>query len=247
LSLADLDYPEVHFTRTGLKTVVCQVKFNPILRIGQEPPADFQDLVREAFPQFFKEESAEFRIAPGAPVEAVPAGPAVWRFRSEDEAWTAGLSINFLSLETTEYKDFADFEARFCILERALQSVYHIDQYVRVGLRYINIFAADDFPGGWPRKFNPQMLGPMADPVLGADVTETIQAFVLAQGDWRITVRHGTDNERYRLDIDHATEGHVHAADLAQRLRDFNRRTYQVFRWAISDELRGEMEGKIHE
>lgn len=247
MSLAELDYPEVHFTRTGLKTVVCQVTFNPILRIGQEPPADFQELVRGAFPQFFKEESAEFRIAPGAAVEALPVEPAVWRFRSEDEAWTAGLAINFLSLETTGFRDFADFESRFSILEEALQSVYHIDHYVRVGLRYINIFTADDFPGGWQRKFNPQLLGPMADPVLGGQVRETRQAFVLAEGDWIIRVRHGTDNDQYRLDIDHATEAHVHAADLAERLRDFNRRTYQVFRWAISEELREEMEAKAHE
>jgi uncharacterized protein (TIGR04255 family) len=247
LSLADLDYPEVHFARTGLRTVVCQVMFNPILKIGQEPPADFQELVREAFPQFFKEESAEFRIAPGAPVEALPAGPAVWRFRSEDEAWTAGLAINFLTLETTKYRDFADFHSRFSVLEQALQSVYHIGQYVRVGLRYINIFAPDEFPGGWQRKFNPHLLGPMADPVLRGEVRETRQALVLAQGDWTITVRHGTDNSGYRLDIDHAAEAHVHAPDLADRLRDFNRRAYQVFRWAISDELRGEMEAKAHE
>jgi uncharacterized protein (TIGR04255 family) len=242
LSLAELDYPEVHFTRTGLKTVVCQVAFNPILRIGQELPADFQELVRGSFPRFFKEESAEFRIAPGGPVEAVPGGPGVWRFRSEDEAWTAGLGINFLSLETTGYRDFADFESRFCVLEEALQSVYHIDHYVRVGLRYINIFAPDDFPGGWQRKFNEQLLGPIADPVVGGQVRETRQVFVLGEGDWTIRVRHGTDNNQYRLDIDHATEAHVQATDLAERLRDFNRRAYQVFRWAISDELRGEME-----
>ncbi|MCJ7511194.1 MAG: TIGR04255 family protein, partial [Dehalococcoidia bacterium] len=244
--LADLDHPEVHYPRTGLKTVVCQVRFNPILKIGQQLPAEFQDLVRHAFPQFFQEESAEFRIAPGA-LEAVPSTSLVWRFRSDDGSWTAGLASGSLSLETTQYRDFGDFESRFRIVEQALESVYGLDHYVRVGLRYINIFTPDEFPGRWSDKFNPTLVGPMADPILGSKVRESRQAFILAHEDWTIRVSHGTENDHYRLDIDHATEVRVDAKDVLERLRDFNGRIYQVFRWAISDELRGEMEGKAHE
>lgn len=246
MGVSDLSYPEPRYVRTGLKTVVCQVRFNPILRIAQQPPAEFQDLVRHAFPQFFREDTAEVRIAPGAPVEALPAGPSVWRFRTEDEAWTAGLTVEFLSLETTQYERFPDFEHRFSILEEALESAYGIDHYIRVGLRYINIFSPDEFPGGWRDRFNPKLLGPMADPTLGGKVKETRQAFVLAEDDWSIGVRHGTENGAYRLDIDHFTEVRVDAKHVAERLRAFNGRIYQVFRWAISDAMHEEMEAETH-
>jgi len=246
LSISDLAYPEVQYVRTGLKTVVCQVKFDPLLKIGQEAPADFQDQVRQLFPKFSREEGFAFHILPpGAPVEALPGTRStVWRFKTEDEAWTAGLAIEFLSLETTQYEHFQHFESRFSILENALRSVYSIDHYVRLGLRYINIFTPDQFPGGWRHRFNPQLLGPMVDSVLGDQVAESRQALVLREGDSTITVIHGTENGNYRLDIDHAIEVHVDLGSVPERLRGLNRRIYQVFRWAISDALHQEMGGE---
>ena len=83
----------------------------------------------------------------------------------------------------------------------------------------------------------------MADPDLGSIVTSAQQQFELAGEDWTITIRHGSDpNGGYRLDIDHATETAIAAADIQERLEDFNRRIYQVFRWAISEEMYHEME-----
>lgn len=247
MSLSDLKYPEVEYRRTALKTVVCQLKFNPILRIGHELPVQFQESVRGAFPQLIREESAAFSIAPGPSVEALPAAPAVWRFMTEDETWRAGLAVNFLSLETTGYQHFPDFQNRFSILQQALESAYGIDHYTRVGLRYINMFTPDDFPGGWRDKFNPQLVGVMADPTLGSLVNESKQSFILAEDDWTVTVRHGTENGAYRLDIDHATEARVDAKDVTQCLRRFNQRAYQVFRWAISEATHDQMEARSRE
>lgn len=246
MSFSDLSYPRFKYRRTALETVVCQLRFNPILKIGQEMPVAFQDLVRNAFPKFLREESAGFRIAAGA-VEALPPSPTISRFRTEDDAWTAGLAVDNLSLETTEYQDFPDFERRFAVLERALQSVYEIDHYVRVGLRYVNVFRSDDFPGGWLDKFNAQLLGPMGDPILGSKVVESRQVFALADEDLTIVIRHGMEEGRYRLDIDHATEARVEARDVGECLRAFNQRIYQVFRWAISETMHQGMEPETHE
>src|SRR5712692_7259349 len=57
LSFPDLGHPISYYRRTWLKTVVAQIRFNPILKIGQEAPAAFQDLVRGTFPKFLKEQS----------------------------------------------------------------------------------------------------------------------------------------------------------------------------------------------
>jgi uncharacterized protein (TIGR04255 family) len=247
LSFRDLAYERVKYGRTGLKTVVCQLRFNPILRIGQELPVAFQDRVRQEFPKFIREESSGIQIGPGGVAEALPASPAVWRFRTEDEAWTASLGVASLSLETTKYLEFPDFERRLLIAEEALRSVYGIEHYVRVGLRYINLFQPDEFPGGWLDKLNPQLLGPMADGALGHQVAESVQVFLLVDDDWTIRVRHGTDGKAYQLDIDHATEARVGATDVVERLRAFNRGIYQVFRWSISERMHHEMEPGRHD
>jgi uncharacterized protein (TIGR04255 family) len=211
------------------------------LKIGQELPVDFQELLRNEFPKFGREEATGFRIGPGM-VEALPSPVAVSRFGTEDDAWRAGLAVDNVSLETTGFVDFADFEHRFRVVEGAVQSVYGIDHYSRVGLRYINVFRPEEFPGGWLDRFNPRLLGAMADPVLGAAVRESQQVLKLADEDWTIVIRHGTEDGNYRLDIDHATEARVQAADVLPRLGSFSARIYQVFRWAISQSMHEEME-----
>lgn len=246
MPLSDLAYPRFKYARTSLKAVVCQLKFNPILRIGQEVPAGFQDSVRQEFPTFAREESTGFRIAPGR-IEPLPPQPAVLRFQTEDGNWTAGLAVDNLSLETTAYLDFPDFERRWLVLERAFQAVYGVDHYIRIGLRYINTFDESDFPGGWLDKFNTHLLGPLADPVLGEAVRQCAGACVFRDAEWAVTINHAREEGRYILDIDHYSEGKHDAEDVAMRLQDFNRRIYQVFRWAITDTMHQLMEPGPHD
>ena len=248
MSISDLSYPRFQYGRTALQTVVCQLRFNPLLKIGQELPIAFQDLVRSEFPKFFRAGSAGFRIGGPGTIEALPPTPTGSQFKTEDEQWTAALGVDSLSLETTgAYRDFPDFERRFSVIEQAFQAIYQVDYYARVGLRYVNAFEEERFPGGWLDKFNPQLLGPMADPVLGSQVTQNIQVFILADEDWTVSVRHGNEEHHYRLDIDHATEGHIQAGTVIERLRTFNKRIYQVFRWAISDTMHERMEPAPHD
>jgi uncharacterized protein (TIGR04255 family) len=221
---------------------VCQLRFNPILVIGQEHPAEFQEQVRREYPLFSEETGTGIRIGPGASVETIPPQFEVWRFKTEDGCWVIGLGVGFLSLESTSYEHFDDFQARFQLAKQALERVYGIDHYTRVGLRYVNIFSPDDFPGDWREKFNPKLLGVMADEAIGRHVVLSRHTFQVAEGDWTIVVRHGTENGSYRLDIDHALEARVASRDIDERLRQFNKRVYQIFRWAISDKTVEEME-----
>lgn len=246
MSFPELNYPIFYYGRTALKTVVCQVQFNPILRIGQEPPASFQDRVRASFPKVRQERIVEFRFQVGGvedlPAPVSPPGTPVWRFKTEDDAWTGGLGVNFLALETTSYTHFADFERRFSVLHDALVAVYGTEHYTRVGLRYINVFHSREFPGSSSSMFNPHLLGPLADPQLGNCVSQSHQTLVLGDQDWTITIRHGRTEDQYSMDFDHATESRTSPSEILARLRSFNHRLYQVFRWAITDTLHTTME-----
>jgi uncharacterized protein (TIGR04255 family) len=254
MSVSDLHFPELDFARTGLKAVVCQLQFNPILRVGRELPVDFQEALRQRFPKFapLTEEQIQFRVelpaarGIGSSAEVLPVGSgAKWVFSSEDDTSTASLSSSSVSLETTAYRNFAQFFEDFHRVYSALHESLPggINHFTRVGLRYINVFEQAQFPGSWVPRFNPALIGPMADQLLGPSVALTRQRFVLAEDDWVMNVQHGTDDEgNYRLDIDHAINDRVEEQDVAQKLEMFNRRIYQVFRWAISDAMFNEME-----
>jgi len=248
MSITDLNFPEIEYSRTGLVSVVCQLRFNPLLRIAVGPPVEFQERLRQEFPKLIGEQGLEVAVTVGRmPVPELPgssgAAPVIWRFKTEDETWTASLATDFLSLETSQYRHFPDFEARLDRIHDAFQEFYPTDHFVRVGLRYINLFKEADFPGGWGQRFNPRLLGVFLDEALGSDVSEMKQAFVLSSDNWRIALRHGIEEDGgYRLDIDHFIEENVRAPEVLTKLREFNNRGYQVFRWSISDTMHEEME-----
>lgn len=243
-----LSFPQVRYKKTSLRAVVCQLRFNPLLRIGQEIPAAFQERVRNEYPKFLREEGVRLRLTLGEPMASLsPPTMPTWRFKSQDENWTVGLSPEFLSLETGSYRDFPDFERRFVVAYEALQEVYKIASFTRVGLRYINIFSPDSFPGGWLTRINPRLLGALADPALGGSVLQSEQVFVISRDAWSITLRHGLEPPDYRLDLDHAIEGQIDSSTVSTELRVFNDRLFQVFRWAITDQFHKEMEAEPRE
>jgi len=252
LSIADLNFEEVDFGRSALKTVVLELRFNPILTISNHAPAEFQDQVRGTFPKLSADRSAlmELRVSQGlqgvgevSTAQSIQPEGLVWRFRTEDDDFVASLAVGSLSLETTAYIDFPDFWTRFRVLLAALQACYQVEHFTRIGLRYVNMFAADEFAGDWRTRFNPLLLGPLTDKAFGEDVKVHVGQFLIAENDWTITVRFGVDAKGdYRLDLDHATLAKIEPSDIEDRVRVFNRRAYQVFRWSLSESMYQEME-----
>ena len=50
----------VLYNKSPLEQVICQLRFPPILRIDSDLPADFQDRIRNQFPNFG--EASEFKL-----------------------------------------------------------------------------------------------------------------------------------------------------------------------------------------
>ncbi len=254
MTVNDLSYPDVEFERTGLKAVVCQLRYETLLRISYEPPITLQEGIRHMFPELEARKEAptialrlfEGRLEPEITLPGeVPQGePTVWNFHSSDMTWTAGLSGSSLSLETSAYTNFQEFSDRFALLIQAFLAAYpSIDHFTRLGLRFVNIFDREQFGGnGWRFRFNPTLMGIAADAHLGPSVTASVQQFTLSEEDWTITVRHGTEpGGDYRLDLDHSVAKSVATAEVLDRITSFNARLYNIFRWAISEEMYNDM------
>ncbi|HQU44113.1 MAG TPA: TIGR04255 family protein, partial [Pirellulales bacterium] len=46
------EFPRVIYGKNPLEVVICQLRFPPILRIGAELPAEFQERIRKDYPEF---------------------------------------------------------------------------------------------------------------------------------------------------------------------------------------------------
>ena len=46
--------PRTHFPNAPIHEVICQLRFPTILSINNAEPADFQEAIREEFPQYLK-------------------------------------------------------------------------------------------------------------------------------------------------------------------------------------------------
>src|SRR6266480_4961770 len=106
MPVSDLNFPEVDFSNAALQVVVCQLRFNTLLRIGVEQPVAFQESLLGSYPKLasIREAAIEFRmdlgggIIPNAnfpAVEALAPEPTRWLFLSSDDAWKVSLGASF--------------------------------------------------------------------------------------------------------------------------------------------------------
>ena len=150
-----------------LAEVICQLRFPEILAIGAQPPVEFQERIRDAFPQFgVRKESPAPKIT-GVPGNLVLENqPPVtnYQFVSEDGVWRVNLTNTFISLCCTRYTCWEDFAKRLDQPLAAFIQVYKPAYFQRVGLRYINVFSRAKLGlagRDWTELFNPSYTGPL--------------------------------------------------------------------------------------
>src|SRR5205807_248863 len=107
--------PRVIFRKKPPEEVICQLRFPTILRIGAEPPATFQERIRNDYPTFQETTGAE--LFAGLPPEVARlvrgelsfgSGKA-YEFLSVDKRWTVRLDRDSLSLTTRDYERWEGF------------------------------------------------------------------------------------------------------------------------------------------
>lgn len=164
------DRDSCQYARPPLREVICQLRFPPILSIGNVEPADFQEAIRETFPLYAaKQETPAPRIVgmgtPGAKVETPP--PIVnYNFISSDNCWKINLTRDFIALSTVRYRSWREFASK---LDRPLAEfirIYRPAFFARIGLRYVNIISrkALGLEGEpWSELLNSPYLGVLAE------------------------------------------------------------------------------------
>lgn len=137
--------PREHYVNAPVHEVICQLRFPTILSIDSTEPAEFQEMIRDQFPQYVRRQDAmPPRISglgtPNPQIQQVPP-TANYNFLTSDGKTKINLTRDFISLSTLAYPGWEEFAH---MLDKALAAfikLYQPSNFQRVGLRYMNIIS----------------------------------------------------------------------------------------------------------
>lgn len=243
------------YKKNQLADVICQLRFPEILSIGTNLPAEFQDAIRDTFPQYSS------KMEPAAPkLEGVPGNLSVvnqpatvnYQFASQDGVWRVNLTSKFISLTCSKYTCWEDFAKRLDKPLAAFIKIYKPAYFERVGLRYLNFISKNELSlesTPYSELFQPQYLGILGDEEIHEEQTTRsgVDAEFAIRGGCRAKIHAGpglvkrngkADAEiKFIFDQDLYMSGNVPVNYSAGTLEILHSQAFSIFRGAITDTL----------
>lgn len=244
------EHDDVVFEHAPLVTVLCQVRFPPVLSLMTAAGvAGFQTALREEYPTLLPpQRSASVELGPQS--VGVEASAPVWKLSDAGGQWTVGLAVDFVSLESPNYTNITDFLTRFARVLKVLRRTVRPADSLRVGLRKVNFLEAPESQQttSFLRMVRPELLGPLAVEQFPAPVSGFFSQLQFADQDNLLVVRYGLQVQQERpgfvLDMDYFTERPNEVSDapgLMQLLRHFSDGMTSFFHWGIDERYKQEL------
>lgn len=258
------DRSRTPYNRAPVHEVICQLRFPTILSINSAEPADFQEIIRDEFPQYVRRQQAQPPkiIGAGTPSARVEQQPPItnYTFLSADNRWKLNLTRDFIALSTVSYSGWEEFARH---LDKPLASfinLYHPAYFQRVGLRYVNIVSREklgleDTP--WTELITSAYTGPLME----ADAAEAAFAgyscdFTMKLDSSSHAKIHAGLNKiksnipgatvdpemKFIFDMDLFMGGNTPCTLSAAALETIHGHATRIFEGAITDTLRSAME-----
>ena len=243
------------YRNNQLAEVICQLRFPEILTIGANLPVQFQEAIRDEYPQFLRRQDTQAPKIAGAPGHfSLENQPAVinYQFTSRDGVWRVNLTSRFISLTCSRYTCWEDFAKKLDKPLAAFIQIYKPAYFDRVGLRYLNFLSRSDLQlEGTPfsELIAPCYLGPLSEEdVAEPSVTRcSVDAEMAIRGGCRVKIHAGPglvkrngqpDKEvKFIFDQDLFMPGQVPVNLSAGALQTLHSQAYSIFRGAITDTL----------
>lgn len=237
-----------------LERVLCQVKFPPLLLLGNaEVVAPFQEALRENYLLVGRQEM-QFKLPPGFGEPEVKAQPAAFEYRLEDpgKQWRVTLGTDFLTLDTTAYVSREAFLARWAEVQGALAATLRPSHTTRVGVRYIDRLRTSVQLAKVPAYFRKEILGLLGSPSFKGRVLQAFSENLLTTAEGHLLVRCGRlppnmtfdpfliaplPEPSWVLDLDSVLEASrpFDGAGLLATVEQLAARAFTFFRWAATD------------
>lgn len=246
------DRPRVLYRHAPAHEVICQLRFPTILSINNVEPADFQEAIRETFPQYARRQDVPPAV-PGSQAQPV----TNYHFLSEDGRWKLNLTKDFIALSTLRYPGWEEFAHH---LDKPLASfiqLYKPAYFQRVGLRYINVFSRAQLGlegTPWRELFTPAYTGPLQEESedrlqgWGCDLSVKLDSSCRAKvhaGLGRLQVKSAPQQDqetKFILDLDLSMGDKLPCTMAAGALETLHIHGGRIFEGAITDRLREALE-----
>lgn len=248
------------YQNNQIAEVICQLRFPEILKISVQPPVNFQEAIRDKFPQY-----SSRKEMPAPKLEGTPGNMTIQKqdpvtnhqFVSADGVWRVNLTGKFLSLTCSRYTCWEDFARQLDKPLVAFIKTYQPAYFERIGLRYVNFFSRKelDLEGVPFRKmFQPSYLGPLMDEEISEPGTSrcSVDLDTAIQGGCRVKIHAGPgmvkkngqmNNElKFVLDMDLYMPSRVPVNLSVGTLQSLHAQADSIFRDAITDTLHDAME-----
>lgn len=245
---------EVPLTRAPLVSVLSQIRFVDILKIDDENfIADFQEVLRDDYPDFKREHTSSILIGPSGP-QKVEQGQ-VWRFANLEQTWRISLEHNFVALETTKYESRSDFMERLERVIKAVADCFRPAFARRIGIRYVDRIEGPEF-NRVNELVRDEMVG-IARPYLHDNIAQSMSHAIFNAKEGKLNARWGivpagethdpnivasVSGKSWLLDIDAFREFSderlsFEAEPLTEIAHNLAARAYTFFNWSVTPEF----------
>jgi uncharacterized protein (TIGR04255 family) len=244
--------PRVFYEKAPLVEVVCQVRFPPLLAIQANPPTDFQEAVRDAFPLLEEGDGfvADLELPPQMKrlLAAQSGGATGYQFSSEDRLEAVTLTRDSLAYSTKRYTLWEEFSKTLNGPLNKLTQIYKPSFYNRIGLRYIDAICRTELGlegVNWSELFKPEILGELNVPLFENNLQACGRQISVRLPDnaGSVQLRHGLGNTPskpelcYIIDFDFYRDQKTEVGDAENLLNHFHESAGRAFRWCITEKL----------
>jgi uncharacterized protein (TIGR04255 family) len=247
------DSERVIYDKNPLESVICQVRFPPILKIEAEAPAAFQESIRKVFPLY----SLVQPFAPGIELPAEIAkivgtaftGSRTHEFGVVDGDWKLTLSKESVALACSRYPQWEQFRPRFKEPLDALIREYAPAFFTRVGLRYRNVIRRSQLGlerVPWSELLLDEIAAEQKSQLADLVQESNHQILVKLPQNGTVRILHGIgrdDNGEscYLIDNDFFYDQKSEVGDALTLLDYFHGISGKLFRWCIKERLHNAM------
>ena len=239
------EHPDRVFTDAPLRSVLTQIRFDPIPALLTEAgTTGFHSVIRSRYPEGpQKVEELALEMAPRH--MSVRQTAPVWSFTTAPGDYKASLSHDFVALETPNYTNFGDFIEHFGFLLSAIDRTLMPSTSRRIGLRKINAIPLPDpsNPASLADRVREDLLGPLARADWPAGVVGANAQLIFEEDLKQLAVRYAIEGSAdggafFILDMDYYTEvpyAVKDSADIRDLIRHLSNGITSFFEWALKE------------